>query len=219
MTIKTTRAYIGQIMEMSSTLILHTTVALPFGSWRRPSLRLPVLTRPAASALPPRILLASILRRGNRIPPRLLPRHGTGTGTLPIPPFPRHTTTTQRRLRLPEPSLPGRTTSVQQARLGSPARVGLGGQHLHLQLAADLCMLLGDGGRGLAGVPQPLVPLGRNLDLAVVRVARVLHDAAPAGGRVRRVTADVAELPVGVALEVEACLMWCDVSQSVSQVG
>lgn len=57
---------------------------------------------------------------------------------------------------------------------------------------------------------QPLVPLRRDLDVAVVGVARVLHDAAPArqvGGPVAR----VAEFPVRVALEVEALwesLVW-----------
>lgn len=56
-----------------------------------------------------------------------------------------------------------------------------------------------------AQVPQPLVPLGRNLDGGVVRVARVLNDAAPAGGRGVVVAADVPEFPVGVSLEINAC--------------
>lgn len=46
------------------------------------------------------------------------------------------------------------------------------------------------------------MPLRRGADVAVVRVARVLDDAAPAAGGV--VAAGVAELPVGVALEVKA---------------
>lgn len=69
-------------------------------------------------------------------------------------------------------------------------------------LAAELGVLLGEGGRGVAEVAEPLVPLGRDLDVAVVGAARVVDDAAPAGaGPV--VAAGLAELPVGVALEIE----------------
>lgn len=64
-------------------------------------------------------------------------------------------------------------------------------------------MLLLHGRRALAHVPQPLVPLRRDLHFAVVRRPRVLHDAAPAG-EVGGSVALVAEFPVGVALEVEA---------------
>lgn len=68
-------------------------------------------------------------------------------------------------------------------------------------LAVDLGVLLLEGGRGVAEVAEPLVPLGRDLNVAVVGAAWVVDDAAPAGashaGDV--VAAGVAEFPVGVA--------------------
>lgn len=57
-----------------------------------------------------------------------------------------------------------------------------------------------------AQVPQPLVPLGWNFDGGEVRVAGVLDDAAPAGGRGVVVATDIAKFPVRVSLEVKACL-------------
>lgn len=105
---------------------------------------------------------------------------------------------------------------VQEARLGGPAGVSLGGEHLHALAAGDVEALLGEGGRRRALVPQPLVPHGRDLDVREVRGPRVLDDAAPARvvgrglerGRVRggggRGAARQAEDPVGVALEVGA---------------
>lgn len=68
-------------------------------------------------------------------------------------------------------------------------------------LAADLGVLLLEGGRGVAEVAEPLVPLGRDLDVAVVGAARVVDDAAPAaaGHAGDVVAAGVAELPVCVA--------------------
>lgn len=94
-------------------------------------------------------------------------------------------------------------SGVDQPGLRVPAGVGLGGQVLDLVLTPDLGVLLLEGGRGLAQVAQPLVPLGRGPNLAVVGGARVLDDAAPArAGRVP--AADVLEFPVGVALEVKA---------------
>lgn len=93
--------------------------------------------------------------------------------------------------------------TTDQPGLGVPARVGLGGEEADALLAAQVVALLLEGGRGVAQVAEPLVPLGRRDDVAVVRGARVLDDAAPAPGAV--VAADVAELPVGVALEVKTC--------------
>lgn len=93
---------------------------------------------------------------------------------------------------------------VYVAGLGLPPRVGLGRQVLHLLLPPDVRMLLLDRGRLLARVPQPLVPLWGHLDVAEVRVARVLDDAPPPDSRVVRVATEIAKLPVGVALEIEA---------------
>lgn len=89
-------------------------------------------------------------------------------------------------------------------RLRLPPSIGLGGQVLDLLLSAHLGMLFLDGGRVLAQVAQPLVPLWRDLDGGIMRVARVLYDAPPAGGSWVIIAADVAEFPVGVSLEIEA---------------
>lgn len=89
-------------------------------------------------------------------------------------------------------------------RLRLPSGIGLGGQVLDLLLSAHLGMLFLDGGRVLAQVAQPLVPLRRDLDVGIMRVARVLYDAPPAGGSWVIVAAHVAEFPVGISLEIEA---------------
>jgi hypothetical protein len=57
--------------------------------------------------------------------------------------------------------------------------------------------LLGDGRGCRAGVPEPLVPLGRDLYVCVVGAGVVLGDATEARGG-----EGVAEFPVGGAGEV-----------------
>lgn len=88
-----------------------------------------------------------------------------------------------------------------QTRLGLPPRVSLRSQRADAVLPGDVGALLGQRGRFLPGVPQPLVPLGRDAHLGVVRRSGVLDDAAPAFGARG---AGEAEFPVRVALEVEA---------------
>lgn len=89
----------------------------------------------------------------------------------------------QRRHRLTLLASPRRRIEIP--RLSLPPGVGLGGQHFYLFLAHDVLRLLGKRGRVTPLVPQPLVPVRRDLDLAVVRRPRVVHDAAPAGVWVR----------------------------------
>lgn len=91
---------------------------------------------------------------------------------------------------------------IQDARLGLPPGVGLGGQELHPLLPDQVLLLLLDGRRVLPHVPQPLAPLRADLDVAIVRRRGELDDAPPA--RDGAVAAHVAEFPKRVALEVKA---------------
>jgi len=105
---------------------------------------------------------------------------------------------------------------VQGGRLCGPSRVGLGCERLHLRLAKDFSLLLGDGGRFEARVSEPLHPLRwngsalelalggeeertRDVDVAVVGPSGVLDYATVAMG-----VDGVLEFPVRVALEIEA---------------
>lgn len=101
---------------------------------------------------------------------------------------------------------------LHDARLGLPPGVGLRGEHLCALLAGDVGALLGERGGVRARVPQPLVPERADLDVRVVRRARVVDDAAPAlrrgggvEGGVGAAAGGEAELPEGVALEVIPC--------------
>ena len=105
-----------------------------------------------------------------------------------------------RRRDRPRP----RPRILHDPRLGLPPRVGLRSKQLDPLLPRGLGALLVERRGVAAGVPQPLVPLGADLDLGEVRRARVGDDAAPALGGVL-CAAGVAEFPEGVALEVEAC--------------
>ncbi len=93
---------------------------------------------------------------------------------------------------------------IHQARLGGPASVGFGGQQPHALLPQDVAPLLVQRRRILACVPEPLVPLRRHAHVTVVDGPWNLHDAAPpAGGRVGAAPR-VAELPEGVAVQIQA---------------
>lgn len=99
-------------------------------------------------------------------------------------------------------SLGGLLRGLHYSRLGLPARIGLGGQHLDPRLAHHVVLLFVEGRGFLAGVPQPLMPLRVDLDLGVVRRSGVVDDASPALAAFG--AAREAELPVCVALEVIA---------------
>lgn len=99
-----------------------------------------------------------------------------------------------------QPSVTSRP--IYQARFGSPSCVGLGGEILETFLPGDFDLLLGDRWRVRPLLTQPLVPHRWNLHIAVMSLAGVSHDAPPAGSWVG--APDVAEFPVGVAIEVKA---------------
>jgi len=92
--------------------------------------------------------------------------------------------------------------SVYQARLGCPPRIRLGSQKLHLFLPRDILPLLQQRRRRPSHVSEPLMPLWRHSHVGAVDLIRVLHYPPPSP---RPVTPEVAELPEGVALKVQAC--------------
>lgn len=152
---------------------------------------LPRINLLARNPLIPCRLLSS---RSDRTADRLLP------GSLATHSVPR-TTATRSGHGLEHSGRP-RVRPVDEPRLGLPAGVGLGGEDLDALLAVDLVALLLEGGRRVAEVAEPLVPLGRRDDLAVMGAAGVLYYPAPAACVV--VASGEAEFPVGVAAEIEA---------------
>jgi hypothetical protein len=90
---------------------------------------------------------------------------------------------------------------IQKTGFRSPSGIGLGSQDLQVLPAHDILFLFGDRRRVLASMSEPLVPLGRDLYLAVVHRAGVF-DNAPHAVFMR--VEGIAEFPIGVSFEVEA---------------
>lgn len=93
-----------------------------------------------------------------------------------------------------------------------PSRIRPRRQHLHLLLPDHFLLLLQQRRRIFSHMPQPLVPLGRDLHGARVRASRVLDDPshadAVAGPRIghgsRLAVPEIVEFPVRVAIKVAA---------------
>lgn len=168
-----------------------------------PGCRLPTFTWPCRCLLPGIVLDFRLVLRG-RIPQALVLQILLSNLLLRL----RLASIERRRgLALVALQVGSSSRHIGQSRLGGPAGVGLGGEGLDAVLARQVGGLLRQRGGILALVPQPLVPLRRHLDVREVRRPRVLHDAPPAQ-RARvdvLVYALVAERPVRVTAEVEAC--------------